>query len=177
MGKQGRVWFTPVRDFSLLENGNFLRVNYTHEFHGYWNLCNRTFFIGLPRYSDDSAYRLHQNLISLCLKELRAGIKISDFCSEVIQHAKALKVELFNENEFGHGIGLSEVEWPLLTIDNPESFQAGMVIVLDIISLGPNEELIQSTETILIEENGYQRLSDFRDWDDLYCIVGCRTTH
>ena len=177
MGKQGRVWFTPVRDFSLLENGNFLRVNYTHEFHGYWNLCNRTFFIGLPRYSDDSAYRLHQNLISLCLKELRAGIKISDFCSEVIRHAKALKVELFNESEFGHGIGLSEVEWPLLTIDNPESFQAGMVIVLDIISLGPNEELIQSTETILIEENGYQRLSDFRDWDDLYCIVGCRTTH
>jgi Xaa-Pro aminopeptidase len=82
-----------------------------------------------------------------------------------------------NDEGLGHGVGMSENEMPFLTADNDEVLREGMVIALDVKTIGSKNEMIHSVDIYELTQNGNRKLSDFRDWDSLYLINGVRSTH
>ena len=53
----------------------------------------------------------------------------------------------------------------------------GMVIALDIKTIGSKNEMIHSVDIYELTQDGNRKLSDFRNWDTLYRIDGVRSTH
>ncbi len=176
-GAAGKSKITPVQDFSFVSEDNLIRIDYTSQYQGYWNVCSRMLFVGKPDEESEKAFDENQSLITYAQSMLKSGIAIGDFCKRIKEKADLSGISLFDETCFGHGLGLSETEWPLITIDNPESFEKGMVIVLDIQTYGPKGVIIHSTETYAITDRGYRKLSDFKEWNHLYRIDGCRSNH
>ena len=82
---------------------------------------------------------------------------------------------LADEEGLGYGVGTSEYERPYLTADNNEVLKTGMVIALDVKTLGYKDELIHSVDIYELTHDGNRRLSDFRDWNTLYRINGFRS--
>ena len=134
-------------------------------------------YAGKPQYEDIRAFEENQTLAKFALESLRPGHSINKFCNNIKQKADSLNISLLEGAGFGHGVGLSEMEWPILTADNTSNFEKGMAICVDIKTFGPHGVIIHSTNTYAIIEDGYRNLSDFRDWDHLYCIDGCRANH
>jgi Xaa-Pro dipeptidase len=176
-GAEGKAEITPIQDFSFVNQDNLIRIDYTSEYLGYWNACSRMFFIGKPDKESEDAFEANQSLIIYAQSLLKPGIVIGDFCKLIKEKADSSRISLYDETCFGHGLGLSEAEWPFITIDNPDSFEKGMVIVLKIKTYGPQGAIIHSTETYEITNRGYRKLSDFKEWNHLYRIDGCRANH
>lgn len=176
-GKDGSAWYTPITDFSMVEEGNMVRINYSLSVNGYWCVCNRTVFVGNPQKEDLAAYHANQKLVKYAESLLKDGVKISAFCGKVQQQADKEEIQLLADFGMGHGVGTSECEMPFLTSDNSETLKAGMVICMGLKTLGKKNEIILSSDIYLIKSNGYEKLSDFVNWDDIYLINGVRSTH
>lgn len=176
-GKDGSAWYTPITDFSVVEEGNMIRINYSLSVNGYWCVSNRTVFAGNPGKEDLAAYQANQKLVKYAESLLKADVKISTFCSKVQQQAEKEEIQLLADFGMGHGVGTSEYEMPFLTIDNSETLKEGMVISMGLKTLGKMNEIIISSDIYLIKSDGYEKLSDFVNWDDIYLINGVRFTH
>lgn len=176
-GKSGIDWYTPVKDFSMVEAGNTVRVNYSVAVNGSWAVCNRMLFAGVPGPEDQKAYEVNQELKNYAVSLLKPGTKICDFCCEIQKKADELQIELLSDEGLGHGVGASECEMPYINAENEDPFVEGIVISLDIKTSGVKDELIHSSDIYLINANGCELLSNFCNWDNLYAITGVRANH
>jgi hypothetical protein len=52
-----------------------------------------------------------------------------------------------------------------------------MVLALDILSYGPNQEMISSVDTFFINTDGGELVSWYRNWDRLYAVTGAMARH
>ena len=176
-GKDGNAWYTPITDFSMVEEGNMMRINYSLSVNGYWCDSNRTVFVGKPDREDLAAYEANQKLVKFAETLLKPGTKISAFCKKIQQKAEIDEIQLLTDFGMGHGVGTSECEMPVLSADNQDTFKEGMVISMGLKTLGMKNEIILSSDIYLLTSNGYEKLSDFMNWDDLYLINGVRSNH
>lgn len=176
-GRKGRSWYTPIYDHSFVKEGNVIRVDYTLSYHGCWTKCSRMFFTGKPGQSDAEAFRSNKLLKDFAVSILRPGIRVTEFCEAVRLKAEDEDIELLYDEGLGHGIGASEYEMPFLTEDNEEVLKPGMVIALDVRTIGSKDEVIHSIDIYELTHEGTRCLSDFRNWDSMYVINGVQTIH
>ncbi|MBQ6505064.1 MAG: aminopeptidase P family protein [Flexilinea sp.] len=175
-GRSGNSWITPIYDLSLVKENKTIRVDYTLSYNGCWTNCSRMFFTGKPGENTANAYRQNMELKDFAVSILKPGIKVSDFCEAVRSKAEDESIELLYDEGLGHGVGASEYERPYLTADNNEVLKAGMVIALDVKTIGYKDELLHSVDVYELTRYGNRRLSDFRDWNTLYRITGVRSS-
>ncbi len=176
-GSTGHSWYTPIDDFSLTQDGNTIRADYSMSYNGCWASCSRMFYVGKPDHKARDAYAANMRLKNFAVSILKPGLSVSEFCDAVRMKAEEDGIELLYDDGLGHGVGMSEYEMPFLTEDNTEELRAGMVIALDVRTLGGKNEMIHSVDIYALTQDGNIKLSDFRDWDKLYKINGVRTTH
>ncbi len=176
-GSAGHSWYTPIDDLSLVRDGHTIRVDYSVAYNGCWTCCSRMFFTGKPDYKVVNAYAENMLLKDFAVSILKPGIRVTEFCDAVRLKAEEEDIELMNDEGLGHGVGMSENEMPFLTADNDEVLREGMVIALDVKTIGSKNEMIHSVDIYELTQNGNRKLSDFRDWDSLYLINGVRSTH
>ena len=176
-GSTGHSWITPIDDFSLVRDGNTIRADYSMCYNGCWASCSRMFYVGKPDHKAREAYAANMLLKDFAVSILKPGLSVSEFCDAVRTKAEEEGIELLYDDGLGHGVGMSEYEMPFLTEDNTEELKAGMVIALDVRTLGGKNEIIHSVDIYALTQDGNVRLSDFRDWNKLYKIDGVRTTH
>ena len=176
-GGLGHSWYTPIEDFSLAREGNSIRVDYSLSYNGCWTSCSRMFYAGKPDQKARKAYEANIRLKNFAASILKPGLSVSEFCEAVRMKAEEEEIELLYDDGLGHGVGMSEYEMPFLTEDNDEELKAGMVIALDVRTLGSKNEMIHSVDIYEVTQDGNIKLSDFRDWDTLYRINGVRSTH
>lgn len=174
-GRTGKSWITPIYDLTLLKEGKTIRVDYTLCYNGCWTGCSRMFYTGKPGTNTANAYAENMRLKDFAITMLKPGIKVSDFCKAVRLKAEEENIELLYDEGLGYGVGASEYERPYLTADNEEILKAGMVIALDVKTIGYKEELIHSIDIFELTHSGNRKLSDFREWDTLYRINGVRS--
>ena len=175
-GRNGNSWITPLYDdLILIKEGKTIRVDYTLCYNGCWVSCSRMFFTGKPGPNTAEAYAKNMALKSFAESMLKPGVRVSDLCEAVRTEAENRNIELLYEEGLGYGVGTSEYERPYLTADNNEVLKTGMVIALDVKTLGYKDELIHSVDIYELTHDGNRRLSDFRDWNTLYRINGFRS--
>ncbi len=150
-------------------------MDYTLCYNGCWTGCSRMFYTGKPGTNTANAYAENMRLKDFAITMLKPGIKVSDFCKAVRLKAEEENIELLYDEGLGYGVGASEYERPYLTADNEEILKAGMVIALDVKTIGYKEELIHSIDIFELTHSGNRKLSDFREWDTLYRINGVRS--
>lgn len=176
-GPTGHSWYTPIDDLSLVRAGNTVRADYSVMYNGCWATCGRMFFTGKPGPKAADAYAENMLLKEFAVSILKPGIRVAEFFEAVCLKADEEGIELLSDDGLGHGVGMSEYEMPYLTEDNDEVLKTGMVIALDVKTIGSKNELIHSVDIYELTEDGNRKLSDFREWNTLYRIDGVRSTH
>jgi Xaa-Pro aminopeptidase len=161
----------------IFEKGNLIRAEVTNHHRGYWSSSGRIFVVGHPSHEHVKIYEEYISLKNSALEWLIAGRK----CSEVFDRIDDLSAQdgitLFKEAGFGHGVGLSEREGPFLSHDDDTVLQPGMVIVLAIYLITAYGELICSKDTYVITDHSPRLLSWYKNWDQLYALVGNSARH
>lgn len=177
-GRGGQSWITPLYDDGrLVKQGEVIRADYSVSYNGCWAVCSRMFFTGKPDRRALNAYADNMLLKDFAVGILKPGIRVTEFCEAVRLKAEDEDIELLIDEGLGHGVGMSENEMPFLTADNEEVLKVGMVIALDIKTIGSKNEMVHSVDIYELTENGNRKLSDFRDWSTMYLINGIRSTH
>ena len=176
-GRDGNSWYTPIYDLTDIKDNKTLRVDYTMSYNGIWVTCGRMFFTGKPGEYTAAAYDKNILLKEFAASILKPGIRVCEFCEAVRLKAEEEGIELLYDEGLGHGIGYSESENPYLTVDNEEVLRPGMVIALDVKTIGFKDELIHSIDIYELTPEGNRRLSDFRDWNKFYLIRGIQSYH
>ena len=177
-GRAGSSWLTPLYDdLTLVKEDKTLRIDYTLCYNGCWTCCSRMLFTGKPGPNNASAYAKNKALKDFAVSIMRPGIRVADFCEAVRRRSEEEGTELLYDEGLGHGVGFAEYEMPYLAADNEEVLKAGMVIALDVKTIGYKDELIHSVDIYELIHDGNRRLSDFRDWDELYRIDGVHSAY
>ena len=176
-GRKGRSWYTPIYDLSFAKEGKSVRIDYTLTYKSYWTKCSRMFFAGKPDQKAIDAYAKNMLLKNFAVSILKPGVRVCDFCEALRLKAEEEEIDLLYDEGFGHGIGTSEYEMPILCRDNEEVLQAGMVIALDVKTIGSKDEIIHSIDIYCLTPDGNRNLSDFRSWDTMYLINGVQSVH
>ena len=176
-GRSGNSWITPIYDLKVLEENKTIRVDYSLSYNGCWTVCSRMLFTGKPGQNTANAFAKNMLLKDFAVSIMKPGIRVCEFCEAVRLKADEENIEMLYDEGLGHGIGASEYEKPYLTADNDEVLKTGMVIALDVKTIGYKDELIHSVDIYELTNDGNRRLSDFRDWNTLYRINSVRSAH
>jgi Xaa-Pro aminopeptidase len=175
-GKTATIEYSPATT-ELIQGGNFLRIDYNVHYHGYWCKSGRMMVAGEPSKEQLEAYAQNISLKATAVKALRAGVPAKTIFQTVQQASKESGIPFREESGVGHGVGRSEAEPPYLTPDNETLLQAGMVIAVDVVTYGPQRELLHSIDIYELTKEGSRLLSWYKNWDRLYAVNGIRSTH
>jgi Xaa-Pro aminopeptidase len=174
-GEAAQVIYAPAR--GRVKTGKFLRMDFSNHYLGYWCAAGRTVLIGTPDESQLQAYADNILLQNCALEKLKPGIKAKEVFMAVKNLADANGISFFEGAGVGHGVGMSENEAPNLNALNDEILETGMVLMVNIMTYGPDGALIHNKNMVTITKEGCMLLSTFKNWDKLYAVNGFRGTH
>ena len=133
--------------------------------------------MGKPTLAQVTAYRQNLALKAVARDLLVPGNRCDHVFAAVLSAAKRSGSTLWEEVGVGHGVGVSEREAPYLQPGDPTALESGMVITLDVNTLGPCGEIIHSKDTFELQPEGARLMSWYRNWDRLYHVMGFRSAH
>jgi Xaa-Pro dipeptidase len=174
-GEDTQFYYTPMQ--GRVREGGFLRYELTSENEGYWSSGGRTVWIGKAPAEAKKAYQDNLVLKAVAIDLLRPGVLCNDVFTQVENTANKLGIPLVKEAGIGYGLGTSEREAPFLNPYDTTVLVPGIVLALDIFTLGPHQEFIHSVDTYVIEKEGSRLLSWYRLYDRLYEVVGITSRH
>ena len=174
-GPAAQSYFAPQR--GRFVDGEFIRIDETNHHLGYWSNAGRMAIMGEPTAAQRAAYTKNLTLKAVAHDLLRPGSRCDTIFDAVKTAAEQAGVALWAEVGVGHGVGLSEREAPYLQPGDTTVLEPGMVLVLDVYTYGPRQELIHSKDTYEVTADGPRLMSWFRNWDRLYVVTGFRSAH
>jgi len=141
---------------------DLIRVDAACTLDNYYSDTGRTLVLGAPDEKIKKYFEAILAGIQAGLKSIKPGVTASDIFHTMMDAVVDLGIPHHKRNHCGHGIGLEFYEIPLIgpakTGEDP-LLEQGMVINLET----PYYELgfggIQIEETIVVTENGYERLT------------------
>ncbi len=144
----------------IINDGDFLTVDYGCLYNGYCSDMTRTLVIGHATEKQRNLYGIVYQAYQMALKMIRPGIR----CSEIVKTVDDLFAYhgYYRENVhgLGHGIGLSLHESPIITNDQPMKLEAGMVITIEPGLYIEGFGGVRIEDMILVKEDGYEVLTD-----------------
>ncbi|MEM4246477.1 MAG: M24 family metallopeptidase [Candidatus Bathyarchaeia archaeon] len=158
-------------------NDEIFRVDVSSHVNGYWTSLKRMCYTGKPPKEYLSAYADNVALKSFAEDLMRPGVGCNEIFTKVLEEAGRKGIPLYNSSEMGHGVGVNHYEAPYIRRMYARRLEPGMVLTLDIKTLGPKKEIFTSKDVYEITDRGCRKLSWYRDWGELYEVVGFRATH
>jgi len=175
LASDASLFYVPQR--GVFRVGIPFKADFTGHYKGYWADSGRMAYTGKTPKEYVKAYGNNMTLKKEAVKSLRPGER----CSEVYDRVKALAkkegIPLWGDVGIGHGVGASHHEPPYLTQGDDTELEPGMVIAVDVITIGPGKELIHNKDVYVVEEEGSRLLSWYRNWDRFYEVTGFRAAH
>jgi Xaa-Pro aminopeptidase len=175
VGADAQMFYGPQK--GVFREGDLARMDITNHLKGYWSNAGRMAVIGHPTQEQTAAYKKNLVLKSAAVEMLKPGTKCNEVYNYVKMKAHRNGILFFEDAGIGHGIGVSQREPPYLNASDETVLRPGMVIVLDIYTYGPRQELIHSKDIFEITKNEVNLLSWYKTWDKLYAVTGFRSTH
>ena len=121
----------------IIQPGDMIFLDIMHSFNGYRTCYYRTFICGKPNKYQNEAYEKVSKWVSAAIDVIKPGVTTADVCRE---WPRAEEFGYRNEDEayllqYGHGIGLSLWERPILSrrfcFDHPAPIKEGMVFAVE----------------------------------------------
>lgn len=153
------------------------RVDVSSHVNGYWTSLKRMCYTGKPPKEYLLAYAENVALKSFAEDLMRPGVGCDEVFTKVLEEADRKGIPLYDHSEMGHGVGIDQYEAPYIRRMYTRRLEPGMVITLDIRTLGPRREIVSSKDVYEITDRGCRKLSWYRDWSGLYEVVGFRAAH
>ena len=174
VGTNSQKLYSPAK--GNFKEGQIQRNDVTVHSLCYWCNVGRMSYIGEPSQEYVKSYEKNQQLKLFTEKLLKPGIKCSEIFDKVSEESKKSGIHLCHEI-IGHGVGVGQIEPPYIGKFDQTALKTGMVLALDIMTPGPNMELIHDKDVYVITEGGTRKLSWYRSWDQLYAVIGFRAVH
>ncbi len=147
-----------------LEPGEYVRMEALYSIDGYWGVGSRLMTQGYPTKEQREAYSHLVALREAALTCMKPGAKCSEVYDAMIAAAKDRGVKVVEKLALGHGIGVADIEAPYISAKDDTVICAGMVFVVRPVIEGPEGELLWSSDTIFIEEDGPLIVGWYKDW-------------
>ncbi|HZK34725.1 MAG TPA: aminopeptidase P family protein [Bacillota bacterium] len=142
----------------MLEDGDFLTLDFGCIVNGYCSDITRTVAIGEPADKLKEIYRITLEAQEKALGQLRPGIS----CMLVDKHARDhITTHGYGPNfghGLGHGVGLHVHEEPRLSPQGAETLQPGMVVTIEPGIYIPDLGGVRIEDLVLITKDGYDNL-------------------
>ena len=142
----------------------YVRMEARYSFDGYWGVGSRLMTQGYPTTEQREAYNHLVALREAALSCMKPGAKCSDVYKAMKAAAKDRGIKIVEKLALGHGIGVADVEAPYISAKDDTVLCPGMAIVLRPVVEGPEGELLWSSDTVFIEEDGPLVVGWYKDW-------------
>ncbi len=147
-----------------LAAGEYVRMEARYSIDGYWGTGSRLMTQGYPTAEQREAYNTLVALREAALAAIKPGAKCSSVYKEMKAEAKRRSAKLVEGLALGHGIGVADVEAPYLSAKDDTVLCPGMAIVIRPVIEGPKGELLWSSDTVVVEEDGPRVVGWYKDW-------------
>ncbi|MEJ6394582.1 Xaa-Pro peptidase family protein [Gymnodinialimonas sp. 2305UL16-5] len=144
---------------------SFLRVN------GYSAETERTFFVEKPAAEEAEVFETMRAACAIAYERLRPGVSAHDVDHAVMTF---LRREGFGDNllhRTGHGIGMGGHEGPWVAEGSDDILAENMVISVEPGIYWRGEGGYRHSDTVLITEDGYRKLTEFSDTLDAMTLA------
>jgi Xaa-Pro aminopeptidase len=175
LGPDTRLYYKPQR--GRFRSGEVFRIDASSHYEGYWANVGRMGVTGRATPEQAKSYGDNLKLKEYAVEMLKPGVACNEIFAGVKKEAEREGIPLWGDVGMGHGVGASHHEPPYITPANPEKLVEGMVLALDVCTLGPQGELIHSKDVYAIGGEGCRLLSWYMAWDGLYEVTGFRSSH
>lgn len=175
LGPDTRLYYRPQR--GGFRGGEIFRVDASSHYEGYWANIGRMGVTGKATREQAEAFDNNLRLKEAATEMLEPGVACNEVYAKVKDEADSTNISIWGGVGMGHGVGVSHHEPPYLTPTDATRLEEGMVLALDIYTLGPNGELIHSKDVYEVEGGGCRLLSWYMPWDGLYEVTGFRSSH
>ncbi len=142
----------------------FMRLELVATVNGYWSNGARMLTMGDPTSEQISAYKSLVSLRETALTAIRPETKAKDVYAAIKQAADERGVNLIPKIALGAGVGVTNYEPPYISEADGTELKPGMIIVLNPVVIGPNNELIMGKDTVVVTEQGAELVGWFKDW-------------
>jgi len=147
-----------------LMEGEYVRMEARYSLDGYWGTGSRLMTQGYPTTEQRETYNHLIALREAAIEVMKPGTK----CSKVYQAMKAVAqnrgAKLIEGLSLGHSIGVADVEAPYLSANDDTKLCPGMTMVIRPVVEGSKGELLWSSDTVIIEEDGPRIVGWYKDW-------------
>jgi len=147
-----------------LKEGEYVRMEARYSIDGYWGTGSRLMTQGYPTAEQREAYNNIVSLREAALTAMKPGAKCSDIYKAMKAIAQSRDVKLVEGLALGHGIGVADVEAPYISAKDDTKLCTGMVLVIRPVVEGPKGELLWSSDTVFLEEDGPRVVGWYKDW-------------
>ena len=147
-----------------LKEGEYVRIEARYSIDGYWGTGSRLMTQGYPTAEQREAYNGLVAMREAALAAMKPGAKCSDVYKAMKTTAKERGAKLVEGLALGHGIGVADVEAPYLSAKDDTKICPGLALVICPVVEGPKGELLWSSDTVLVEEDGPRVVGWYKDW-------------
>ncbi len=147
-----------------LKEGEYVRMEARYSIDGYWGTGSRLMTQGYPTAEQRETYNGLVAMREAALAAMKPGAKCSDVYKAMKAAAKERGVKLVEGLALGHGIGVADVEAPYLSAKDETRICPGLALVIRPVVEGPKGELLWSSDTVLVEEDGPRVVGWYKDW-------------
>jgi Xaa-Pro dipeptidase len=151
-----------------LMEGEYVRIEARYSLDGYWATGSRLMTQGYPTAEQRKTYGYIVALREAAISAIKPGAKCSEIYKAMKAAAKELGVKLIEGLALGHGIGVADVEAPYISAKDETKICPGMVLVIRPVVEGPKGELLWSSDTVVVRENGPSIIGWYKDWREPY---------
>jgi Xaa-Pro aminopeptidase len=173
-GSNTQFLYSPHR--GRVKDRVLFRTDVSSQYLGYWSNLGRMGFTGEPTKQYEDAYKENRELKNQAKESITPGTRCSKIYKKIKDEADRNGTILHSEI-LGHGVGVTQYEAPFITPYDNTELQKGMVVSLDISTIGPKNEIIHDKDIYEITSDGCRKLSNYRDWEKIYAVTGFRAVH
>ena len=149
-----------VASDKLIEDGEFVTLDYGCIYEGYCSDMTRTVIVGKANEKQKEIYSIVLKAQETALKAVRPGItgkELDEIARDIITNEGY--GEYFGHG-LGHGVGLEIHELPHINTKGDEPLKPGMVITIEPGIYIPNFGGVRIEDLVVVKENGYHVLSN-----------------
>lgn len=151
-----------------LERDSVVMITYGTAVCNYIGETERSGFFGRRRPTDEARFEVMVEAQDAAMETIRPGVRCCDVWDAVVRVAKRHGMEGALRHHAGHGKGIETHEHPYLDAGDQTVLLPGMMVSCEPGFYFPGEAGFRHSDTILVTETGYERLTHYpRDIESL----------
>jgi Xaa-Pro aminopeptidase len=154
-----------------LAKGDMLRIDMGGTLGGWRSDIHRTAVAGNPSPAQADAWKRNRDVHYILIESMRPGTPVRD-TYHLCQREYEKRGMSCDMPFIGHSLGVGQHEFPVMTPFAPETYEPGMLFMLEPMGVDPRVGGFSIEDMILITETGPRVLSDAIGTEDMIVIDG-----